>query len=187
METAAAIGMESEAGALADFEAVVQLYRPRIFRFALASLRDRDAAESVTQDCFLRAYHARDRFRGEASLQTWLMQIAVNLVRDASRSRRWQFWKRAEASAVDLDVAGEWLRGRETSPEARASARQQVAAVWIALEGLSEKQRTVFLLHFLEEMSGAEIAAATGISRAAIKVHLFRAVHTVREKLGKVR
>jgi hypothetical protein len=46
-----------------DFEALVRLYRPKVFRFALASLRDLDAAESVTQDCFLRAYQARDRFR----------------------------------------------------------------------------------------------------------------------------
>jgi len=188
MEQAGAIGMmamDKEAPALADFDAVVQVYRPRIFRFALASLRDRDAAETVTQDCFLRAYHARESFRGDSSLQTWLMQIAVNLVRDAARNRRLRFWKRAEASAVDMQAAGEWLPARDMTPEQRASARQQVAAVWSAMAGLSQKQRTVFLLHFLEEMSTAEIEAATGISRAAIKVHLFRAVHAVRKKLGK--
>src|SRR5215813_4256418 len=89
----------------ADFDAVVREYRPRIFRFALASLRDRDAAETVTQDCFLRAYRAWEGFRGEASVQTWLMQIAVNLVRDVTRTRRFQFWKRAQAGAVDLDDA----------------------------------------------------------------------------------
>jgi RNA polymerase sigma-70 factor (ECF subfamily) len=190
MEQAGAIGMmamEKEAPALADFDSVVQVYRPRIFRFALASLRDRDAAESVTQDCFLRAYQGRQSFRGDCSLQTWLMQIAVNLVKDAARNRRLRFWKRAEASAVDLQDASEWLPGRDMTPEQRASARQQVAAVWSAMADLSEKQRTVFLLHFLEEMSAAEIEAATGISRAAIKVHLFRAVHAVREKLGETR
>jgi RNA polymerase sigma-70 factor (ECF subfamily) len=88
---------------------------------------------------------------------------------------------------VDLQDASEWLPGRDRTPEERFSARQQVAAVWSAISGLSEKQRTVFLLHFLEEMSAAEIAAATGISRAAIKVHLFRAVHAVREKLERTR
>jgi RNA polymerase sigma-70 factor (ECF subfamily) len=84
-----------------------------------------------------------------------------------------------------MQQASEWLPGRDMTPEQRASARQQVAAVWSAMAGLSQKQRTVFLLHFLEEMSTAEIEAATGISRAAIKVHLFRAVHAVRKKLGK--
>jgi len=156
---------------LEDFDAVVQLYRPRILRFSLACLRDRDTAETVTQDCFVRAYQARSRFRGDASLQTWLMQIAVNLVRDAARSRRFQFWKKAEA--VDLGAAGEWLAEGSLSPEQSASRRQQVAAVW--------------LLHFLEEMNHAEIEAATGISKAAVKVHLFRAVRAVREKLGNTR
>ncbi|HEY1493858.1 MAG TPA: sigma-70 family RNA polymerase sigma factor [Candidatus Solibacter sp.] len=168
MEQAGAIGMmamDKEAPVLTDFDSVVQVYRPRIFRFALASLRDRDEAESVTQDCFLRAFQGRQGFRGDCSVQTWLMQIAVNLVRDAARNRRLRFWKRAQASAVDLQEASEWLPGRDMTPEERASARQQVAAVWSAMTGLSEKQRTVFLLHFLEEMSPAEIEAASGPRR----------------------
>jgi RNA polymerase sigma-70 factor (ECF subfamily) len=70
---------------LDDFEAIVRFHWPRVFRFALASLRDRDAAQSVAQDCFMRAHRARNEFRGESSIQTWVMQIAVNLVRDAAR------------------------------------------------------------------------------------------------------
>src|SRR5437879_10625628 len=84
-----------------DFDAVVRLYWARVFRFALASLRDRDAAEALAQDCFLHAYKAWDRFRGEASVQTWLMRIAVNLVRDASRNRRLQFWRRVREGEME--------------------------------------------------------------------------------------
>src|SRR5579872_4810999 len=89
-----------------DFESAVRQFQPKIFRFALASLRDLDDAESVTQDCFFKAHRAWEQFRGDSSLQTWLMQIAVNLVRDVGRSRRLQFWKRARAGAIDLDSAG---------------------------------------------------------------------------------
>jgi RNA polymerase sigma-70 factor (ECF subfamily) len=166
-----------------DFESVVRTYRLRIFRYALASLRDRDAAETVTQDCFLKAHRAWSGFRGEATLQTWLMQIAVNLVRDVSRNRRLQFWKRAGKYAVDLDSASDWIPDGAVSPEERAAARQQVKAIWAVVEDLSERQRTVFLLHFMEDMDPAEIEAVTGITRAAIKVHLFRAVRAIREKL----
>ena len=60
-----------------DFEQMMAAHRLRIYRFALASLRDPDAAETVTQDCFLRAYRSWDAFRGDASVQTWLMKIAV--------------------------------------------------------------------------------------------------------------
>src|SRR6266568_4210801 len=86
----------SAAAQVADFEAVVALFRPKIFRFALASLRDPDEAETITQDCFLKAYRARDRFRNECSMQTWLMRIAVNLIRDHARNRRLRFWKRTQ-------------------------------------------------------------------------------------------
>ncbi len=84
MEPSSTVGWMATAVAssreLEDFEAVVRLYWPKVFRFALASLRDSHAAETLAQDCFFRAYRARDRFRGEASVSTWLMQIAVNLV-----------------------------------------------------------------------------------------------------------
>jgi RNA polymerase sigma-70 factor (ECF subfamily) len=92
----------------------VRLYRPKVFRFALASLRDLDAAETVTQDCFLRAYQARDRFRQDCSMQTWLMQIAVNLIRDHIRNRRFQFWRRASLTAQP------WMWPAKGLPIARA-------------------------------------------------------------------
>jgi len=166
-----------------DFAAMFQAHRLRIFRFALASLRDRDAAESVTQDCFLRGHKALGQFRGESNVQTWLTQIAINLVRDAARSRRFQFWKRARASAVAMDKASDWIPAGGMSQEDRVIAQEQVDAIWSVLDGLSERQRTVFLLHFMEEMNANEIEAATGITKDAVKVHLFRAVHAVRKKL----
>lgn len=166
---------------LADFDAIVVEYWPRIYRFGLASLRDWSAAESLTQDCFLRAWKARNRFRGDASPGTWLMQIAVNLIRDHTRNRRLQFWKRTSHS---VDAAAELLQDKRTSPEMSAAARQQLAAVWSATALLPERQRTVFLLRFVEDMDLLEIAAATRLSEGTVKVHLFRAVKTVRERAG---
>jgi RNA polymerase sigma-70 factor (ECF subfamily) len=148
-------------------------------------LRDRDAAESVTQDCLLRAYQAWPRFRGESSVQTWLTRIAINLIRDAARSRRFQFWKRARAA--DLLDGVNLIPDAGSSPEARLSARQQVETVWKAMDDLSPGQRTVFLLHFMEEMDIGEIEAATGITNATIRVHLSRAVRAVRKELRRLK
>jgi len=106
--TATAI-MDHSATETGNFDAAVHLYWPRVFRFALASLRDRDAAEALTQDCFLHAYKAWERFRGEASIQTWLMRIAVNLVRDASRNRR----------SPILETAACWRFGRDRRVRSR--------------------------------------------------------------------
>lgn len=170
---------------LADFDAVAQLHQTAIFRYILASLRDRDAAETLTQECLLRAYQARDGFRGQASVKTWLMRIAVNLVRDHLSNARLKFWRRTQRAGVDLTLAEAWLSDRQSSPEAAASARQQVAAVWSAAQQLSERQRTVFLLRFVEDMDILEIAAATGMKEGTVKVHLFRALQTVRSRLEK--
>jgi RNA polymerase sigma-70 factor (ECF subfamily) len=169
-----------------DFETIVAIYRPRIFRFALESLRDRDLAETVTQDCFLKAYKGWGQFRGDSSVHTWLMLIAANLVRDVGRNRRFQFWKRAQASAVDVGDASDWIPSGDMSSEEQVAARQQVEAIWTVLASLSANQRTVFLLHFMEEMDPGEIEAATGITRAAVKVHLFRAVQAIRERLRRL-
>ncbi len=171
--------LESPADQLSDFDAVVRDWWPRVFRFALASLRDRDAAETVAQDCFFKAYQARDRFRGDAGLRTWLMQIAVNLVRDRARNRRLQFWKRFDTE-VNIGIAD----GRR-SPEAQAAAREQVQAVWSAAGILPEKQRAVFLLRFVEDLDLLEIAAVTGMKEGTVKTHLFRALQTVRGRLAK--
>jgi RNA polymerase sigma-70 factor (ECF subfamily) len=169
---------------LADFDAVVRLYRPGIFRFLVASLRDPHAAENMTQECLLKAYAARENFRGEASVKTWLMQIAVNVLRNEMTNARLRFWKRTERSAVDIAAAGDWIASRQSSPEAAAVARQQVKAVWTAAEHLPERQREVFLLRFVEDMDLLEIAAATGMKEGTVKSHLFRAVQAVRASLG---
>ena len=178
--------VETPGAQLEDFDEVVRLYRPRIFRFALASTYDRDAAETLTQDCFLKAYRNRDRFRGESSLQTWLLQIAVNLVRDWARNRRLQFWKRLLA-APEPDAVREWIPDHDLSPEVKAMVREQVAAVWRAAGSLPERQRTVFLLRFVEDMDLLEIAAATGLQEGTVKSHLSRALQAVRVRLGRTK
>jgi RNA polymerase sigma-70 factor (ECF subfamily) len=165
---------------LADFDAVVRLYWPRVFRFILGSLRDRDTAQTLSQDCFLKAYRARDRFRGEASLLTWLMQIAVNLVRDHSR-------RRFRALPAGQKFALEWVPGGEIDPERRVLLKEQVEALWKATADLPERQRTVFLLRYVEEMELLEIAAATGLKENAVKVHLYRALRKVRAQVGRLR
>ena len=111
------------------------------------------------------------------------MRIAVNLVRDHLSNARLRFWRRTQRSSVDFSLVEDWLSGRRRSPEAAALAKQQVETIWAAAMELSEKQRTVFLLRFLEDMDILEIAAATGMAEGTVKVHLFRALQGIRSKL----
>jgi RNA polymerase sigma-70 factor (ECF subfamily) len=175
------IHMENPALEIADFESLVEQYRPRVLRFIFASVRDMDLAETLTQDCFWNAYRYRATFRGECSVHTWLMRIAINLVRDHMRSRRFQFWRKAER--VGSEEIGEWP-DRSISPEEKAVVNEQVHAVWNATAALSERQRTVFLLRYVEDLDIGEIAQSTGLSENAVNVHLFRAVRSIRKRLG---
>jgi len=172
------------AAELEDFDEVVRLYRPRIFRYLIATLGDRDAAESLTQDCFLKAWNARHQFRGESSLMTWLTRIAVNLARDHVRSRRMRFWHKVRAEDLDPMDMGDWLADETSTPEQALLAREQVRLVWSAVRELSPHQRTVFLLRFVEELELPQIAEATGMNVNTVKSHLYRALRAVREKAG---
>jgi RNA polymerase sigma-70 factor (ECF subfamily) len=167
-----------------EFSSVVARHRPQIFRFLLSSTRDADLAETLTQECLLKAHRNWGSFRGESSAMTWLMRIAINLQKDHWRNRRMQFWKQTRTNSVDLDEARDWLPSGESSPEQRVLAKERVGQVWKSVEGLSERQRTVFLLRHVEEMELSEIARSTGLSEGTVKAHLSRAVARVRAELG---
>ena len=174
----------SEAPERASFDDVAREYRPQVFRFLLSSLRDPEMAETLTQECLLKAYRNWAGFRGDSQVLTWLLRIAINLQKDQWRNRRLQFWRQTTANAVDAGEAANWLASEGSTPEAQVMAKQQVKLVWKAVEKLSERQRTVFLLRHVEEMEIAEIAHATGLSEGTVKAHLSRAMGRVREELG---
>ena len=169
---------------LADFDEVVRLYRPRIFRFLMASLGDRDLAESLTQDCFLKAYLARHRFRGDSSVATWLTRIAVNLVRDHLRSRRMRFWQKTRDTALDIVDVSDWIPDGASSAEEVCLQQERVREIWRSVEKLSRQQWTVFLLRFVEEMELSEIVETTGMNTSTVKSHLYRALRIVRERVS---
>jgi RNA polymerase sigma-70 factor (ECF subfamily) len=167
-----------------EFSAVVTKHRPQIFRFLLSSTRDIELAETLTQECFLKAHRNWASFRGESSAMTWLMRIAINLQKDYWRNRRMQFWRQTRTNSVDLNEASEWLPSGESSAEQQMLAKERVGQVWKAVEGLSERQRTVFLLRYVEEQELSEIARQTGLSEGTVKAHLSRALGRVRAELG---
>lgn len=179
------INVTAQGIAAQEFESIVASHRLQIFRFLLGSTRDVDLAETLTQDCFLKAHRNWSTFRGESSALTWLMRIAINLQKDHWRNRRMQFWKMTRTNAVDLDEASDWLPSGERTVEQRMLAREKVAKVWQSVENLSDRQRTVFLLRFVEEMELKEIATATGMGEGTVKAHLSRALSRVRREFGE--
>lgn len=176
--------LSTQALSVAEFDEVVRTYQRRVYRLLVLLVRDPDEADTLTQECFLRAYQSLDRFRGECSVQTWLLRIAINLAKDHARSRRIGFWKQL----VGLSTEDNQARTLEfpcpnPTPEKSLLVRAEVQAVWEAARSLSQQQRTIFALRFVEGLELNEIAEILGLQVGSVKTHLFRAVHAVRNKL----
>jgi RNA polymerase sigma-70 factor (ECF subfamily) len=172
----------SDAGGVEEW---MRLYRGRVFRYILFATRDEDVAESLTQDCFMRAHTAQASFRGECAMSTWLMRIAVNLVRDHQRSMKLRFWRRA--AMLDASEMSDRLPDTQSSTEQRLIAQERVGTVWRAVETLSERQRSIFLLRFVEELELPEIAEAMRMNVNTVKSHLYRALSVVKKQVGEGR
>ncbi len=169
---------------LDDIDQLVRTYRARLLRFVTFSTGDPDLAETITQDCLLKAYNARASFRGDSSLNTWLTSIAVNLIRDHQRTQKFKFWKQAKATALDVTDVASFIASDSSTPEAQLIAKQQVARLSAILDTLSLNQRTVFLMKFSDEMDLADISKAMNMPVNTVKTHLHRALKAVRTQLG---
>ncbi len=169
------------------FEDLLRAHQKRVFRVLLGWVRDPEMADSLTQECFLRAYRARAGFRGDASPETWLLRIAVNIGRDHVKSRRSGFWRRLlslDRSDAEGQVAVPEVADRASSPEQAVLAKERLARVERRVESLSPMQRAVFQLRFLEEMPLEEIARTLGLRIGTVKVHLARAVGALRRDVA---
>jgi len=182
----ATLGRAASERTALDFDLVVRQHQQRIYRVLLGLVRDPDLADNLTQDCFVRAYEKRASFRGESSVSTWLISIAINLARDQGRSRRAGFWRRLFAApAAESEAALAAAADLGASPERSLMARQELGRVWEIVDELPPRQREVFLLRFAEELPLEEIALALGTETGTVKAHLFRAVATVRKRMRK--
>ena len=169
----------AEMGALpaereACFSAFVALQRDRARRLAWRLVGgDEAAAEDVTQEAFIRAYQALDRFRGEASLETWFYRI---LVRQAHNYRRWRavraLWH-SESAAEPADPT--------SAVQGDPGLRRRIAQ---ALDQLSRRQREAFVLVHLEGFTVQECADFLGKPSGTVKSHLHRALVRLRAELA---
>jgi len=171
-------------GELDDIDGLVKNYRARILRFVTYSTGDPDLAETITQDTLLKAWMGRKNFRGDCSLKTWLISIAINVTRDHLRSAKFKFWKQTRTTALDVQEMAAFLPAEGASPERHMLAKEKVKEVSQAVANLSPNQRTVFLMKFVEEMPVNEISEVLGMPMNTVRTHLHRALTAVRSQMG---
>jgi RNA polymerase sigma-70 factor (ECF subfamily) len=175
----------------AAVDQLIRRYQKKVYSIAYQmSGSDPEDARDCAQEALIQVFRNLARFEGRSRFSTWLYRVVVNTCLDARRRRkRWLQMilnRRAEKQdAADGDSIFDNLPAPEdgSDPVSSVSAEELKRDVTEALDRLSAKQRMVFQLKVFQEMSIAEIAAATGMAEGTVKSHLFRATQSVREQL----
>ena len=172
------------------FLEIMATYRSKIYSVAFDLLHNRSDAEEITQDTFIRAYRALARFRGDASLSTWLHRIAVNL----ARNRYWHCFRRRRHMTLSLDSS---LREGEAgtfadlvvadSPDpAQVSSRDEFSRlVDRCMESLEPRHREILQRRNVLNQSYSEIAAALAINVGTVKSRIARARENLRAHISQ--
>ena len=182
----AVVVARAQAGDVNAFSELIGRYERNIFRLAQHITQNREDAEDVLQDTFLKAYEHLDQFQGNSKFYTWLVRIAVNESLMKLRKR-----KSDKTVSIDAPVeTGEESVAREIAiweenPEQRYSREELRAILDRAVESLALPYRTVFALRDIDELSTEETAAALGLSIPAVKSRLLRARLQLRDKLTR--
>src|ERR1700682_2274200 len=164
------------------FAVIIERFQRRLFRVAMAIVRDETEADIITHDAFVQAYTHLARFQGRAELETWLTRIVINRSRDLLRRRRFLslFTRDEDGQEVMFEPADE-----RPDPEREIMSRQLRVAIERAQTRLSSQQKIIFRLRHYEYHSLEDIAEMLGLQAGTVRAHLFRAVHKVREELAE--
>jgi RNA polymerase sigma-70 factor (ECF subfamily) len=156
------------------FDVIVVRHRRQVYQVCYRFVNNHEDAADLAQDVFVRAFKGLDRFKGDASLSTWLYRIAVNTGLNRVAAKR--------PESAPLDAAAE-VDGHAASPLDAAIGLERARQVRRAIARLPPKQRATLLLRVYQECSHEEIAAALGGTVGAAKANLFHALGNLRRML----
>lgn len=167
-------------GKTSMFKLLVDKYQPLIFRTVVGFVHAKEEAEDITQDVFLTVFQSLHKFKGDSEFSTWLYRIAVNTsLNHINRQKRRNFFQLAESSVHNFfdkpDTDG--------SPEQKLLEAERNVAIQKAIDSLSDKQRTAFILSKYDELSQKEIAMIMQTSEGSVEQHLQRAKNNLQKKL----
>ncbi|MBV9267072.1 MAG: sigma-70 family RNA polymerase sigma factor [Acidobacteriaceae bacterium] len=164
------------AGDLSGFEGIVRRWQKPLVNLAYRFCRDRERAEEMAQEAFLRAYRALPQWRREAAFSTWLFALATNLYRNELRRIP------VPCSPVDAAVAF----SAQAEMDVRFEQARRDATVRRAVDSLPEKYRSSLLLFYFHDMDVSSAACSLGIPEGTLKARLARGRVMLRSKLSRL-
>ena len=161
---------------------LVESHQDRLYAFIWRMVRDRDDAEELCQESFLRAFSALDSFDARFRFSTWLFTIGYRLALNHIRRRR-DYSGEVDFSGVSADNADQELENVADEVANSDEARRLRATIWDAVDRLSEAQKAAVLLFYRESMNCQEIGDVLNIPAATVKSHLHRARARLKDAL----
>ena len=181
-ETDQKLVQRAQRGDLRAFDLLVLKYQGRISALVSRYISDPGEVEDVTQEAFIKAYRALERFRGDSAFYTWLYRIAANAAKNhlVAKGRR----PRSDASIEDAEAFDEFGSSSDSgSPEAIAMGDELVGVVDAAMRALPEELRAALTLRELEGLSYDDIAEVLGCPVGTVRSRIFRAREAIDERV----
>lgn len=172
---------QAKKGDVAAFNRLVLHYQGLVYNVTYRIMGEPQAAEDITQEAFISAYQALNRFRG-GNFKAWLLRIATNSCYDELRRRK----RRPQASLDKITEDNEsfaFLRNPQEGPEGQQQRMELVQAIEHCLDGLPDEQRVTAILCDVEGYDYNEIAEITSVSLGTVKSRLSRARARLRDCL----
>ena len=177
---------QSRHGDSAAFSELVRRYEGKIFRLAQHITQNREDAEDVLQETFLKAYEHLDQFKGNSKFYTWIVRIAVNQALMKLRKRKTdKTVSMDETLDTGEDTVAREIATWDPNPEERYSQQEMQRILGEAVDSLAPPYRAVFVLRDIDELSTEETAEALELSIPAVKSRLLRARLQLRDKLTR--
>jgi len=151
-------------------------HRLRVYRFALRLVRDRETAEDVVSEVFLKVWRQAERFEERCRVSTWLLAITRNVALSMLRVRRMEGLENGEAEAIPDDA---------DDPETVIQKKQQKEILARCLTQLSRSHREIIDLVYYHERSIDEVAAIMGVPRGTVKTRMFYARNEIAKRLRR--
>lgn len=172
---------EVSAGDIDAYGKIVRRYQGRLYNFVFRFVGDRETAEDIVQEAFLRAFGKREEYRAIANFSTWLFTIAGNLAKSELRRRkRWRLFSldRDEESDTGMDLPNESMR-----PDRMAESALSDVEIQSAIASLPDNYRQVILLRDVEGMSYYEISEIVKCPVGTVKSRVNRGRLKLQQKL----
>lgn len=174
-----------QTGSKSAFETLMRNYYPRILNFIFKFLGDRQKAEDLTQEVFLRVYRHVAGYKPRSQFKTWLYTIARNICLNEMRRKKERIVSLDDPAGPDGRGFAHRLSDKSVAgPDEDLIRREKMTLVQAAVNELPEKQRAAVLLRRYEQMSYAEIAVTLNVSEKAVKSLLSRARQNLKNSLA---